>query len=75
MTAVLAVYFYRRKQAAERQAQKSNALLSDFMAMDFMLKNSAFESYKQMLRNPNPRPEPPPFELSWEELHGNRRRF
>jgi len=69
----LAVFFYRRKREAETQARNSNNALSDFMAAQMAMKASQLESYKAMLRQPNPRPSNPRFE--WEETSGPRRRF
>lgn len=71
----LAVYFYRRKRNAEQQARQSTNMLSDFMAVEMAMKASQLESYKQMLRSPNPRPQTPPSGIDWEEVNGNRRRF
>jgi|GEM_PF-2492612 len=70
----LVVYFHRRKRAAETSASQSNAMLSDFMNAEMMMKSSAMEGYKAMLRQPNPRAAPPPFEATWEGIP-KRRRF
>ena len=69
----LAVYFYRRKQAAEASSRRSKAMLGDFMAAEMAMKASQIESYKAMLRQP--RAAPPPSELTWEEVPSKRRRF
>ena len=71
VAAGLAVYFYKRKQAAEAQAYRSDNLLSDLMAAEMAMKASQLETYKAMLRQPNPRPQNSRFE--WEETP--RRRF
>jgi Tfp pilus assembly protein PilO len=54
----LAVYFYKRKQAAEVHTCQNSAMLSDFMAAEMAMKASQLESYKAMLRQPNPQPQP-----------------
>jgi len=64
-----------RWSVAKKRQQQSDRTLHDLMAVDFMLKNSALESYKQMLRNPNPRTNPPPSELTLDDIPGKRRRF
>ena len=69
----LAAYSNRRKREAETASQQSNAMLSDFMTTDLMLKNSAFNSYKAMMRQPQPAP--PQTEFAWETRPGDRRRF
>jgi hypothetical protein len=71
----LAVYFYCRSRTAETQSRQSSAMLNDLVAAEMMMKSSAMNSYKQMLRNPNPHPEQPPAEFPWEARSGNRRRF
>jgi hypothetical protein len=84
LTAGLAVYFYRRKQAAEAQAYKSNNILSDYMAAEMAMKASQLETYKAMLRQPNPQPQPQqaqprnnPRGIDWEYVTDDnpRRRF
>jgi len=69
----LVVYYRRRSQAAETQAQQSTTAFNNFMATDLMLKNSALNSYKAMMRQPQA--SPPPSEFTWEQKPGDRRRF
>ena len=79
LAAWLAVYFYKRKHAAEAQARQNNALLSDFMAAELSMKASQLESYKAMLRQPNPQPQPRrnnPRGIDWEYVADDQpRRF
>ena len=72
--AVAGFCLWRALKAKQRQ-QQSDSTLRDLIAADFMLKNSALESYKQMLRNPNPQPKAPPSGIEWEEIRPNRRHF
>ena len=69
----LAVYFYCRKREAEASSRQSNAMLNDLMTAEIMMKNSALNSYKAMLRQP--RIGPPPSELTWDVTPSDRRRF
>jgi len=57
LSLALAVFWYRRKRDAMQQSQQNNAMLSDFMALEMAMKASQLESYKAMLRNPNPQPQ------------------
>ncbi|MDR0531383.1 MAG: hypothetical protein LBG83_04885 [Oscillospiraceae bacterium] len=68
---VLAVYFYRRKREAETQARQSNTALGNFMATELMMKDSALNSYKAMMRQPLAGP--PSSEFTWEAKPGRRR--
>ena len=70
----LAVYFYRRSRAAESSSRQSNAMLSDLMTAEMMMKSTALEGYKAMLRQPHAGP--PPSEMTWDVTPGSdRRRF
>ena len=76
----LAGFCVWRSVKANRRQQQSNALLSDFMAAEMAIKASQLEGYKQMLRNPNPRPQPKTQAprsggIDWEEINNDRRRF
>jgi len=77
---VLAVYWHRRSRSAETQASQNSAILGDFITAEMAMKASQLESYKQMLRNPNPRSQHNPQTprsggIDWEEINGDRRRF
>jgi len=78
LAAGLAVYFYKRKQAAEVGARQNCALLRDFMAAELSMKESQLESYKAMLRQSHPQPQPRnnPRGIDWDfVVDDNPRRF
>jgi len=72
----LAVYWHGRSRNAETQAYQNNTLLNDFMATEMAMKAGQLESYKAMLRNPNPRPpDPRPSNSRFEWEEAPHRRF
>jgi outer membrane biosynthesis protein TonB len=54
VAAGLAVFYQKKRQAAEQQARRSDNTLNDFMAAELAMKASQLECYKAMLRQPNP---------------------
>lgn len=65
----LAFHFHRRKREAEISSRRSSAILNDFLATEIMMKNSALNGYKAMLRQP--RAQPPASELTWDVKSGD----